>query len=269
MVAPSLLGKWETPRSATTAWTSFRSPVCSADLPHRERVLLATADVVFYRRLSAFHGEIAPPSQRAFLLLRRRRGTFEKRVPPTRRSQRTLRSYHDRSSATSASSTSVSITSHREARGRFSEGSVVMVGPFVKVDPDAYRSGPNIHWLGQRDYQQLPAYVKGFDVCLIAVRSQCATENIIRPRRLKHGRRQARLSTAVRDVVRNFAPVVQLRHAEQSTDLVERAYRAPQADALARGIERANARHGTPSCRDSRAYASAVRANEPTPHRSP
>src|SRR3954469_18551598 len=47
------------------------------------------------------------------------------------------------------------------------EASVVMVGPVVKVAPAALPQGPNIHWLGKREYAELPSYVKAFATCLM------------------------------------------------------------------------------------------------------
>src|SRR4051812_48710457 len=48
----------------------------------------------------------------------------------------------------------------------FPNGSVVIVGPVVKVDPKELPQRANLHWLGQRSYEELPAYTKAFDVCL-------------------------------------------------------------------------------------------------------
>jgi hypothetical protein len=46
-------------------------------------------------------------------------------------------------------------------------GSVVMVGPSTKIDPASLPQRANLHWLGGRDYSDLPAYAKTFDVCLM------------------------------------------------------------------------------------------------------
>ncbi len=43
----------------------------------------------------------------------------------------------------------------------------VIIGPIVKIDPADLPQAPNIHYLGGRDYQQLPAYLKGWDVAFI------------------------------------------------------------------------------------------------------
>ncbi|MDB6133743.1 MAG: UDP-galactopyranose mutase [Verrucomicrobiales bacterium] len=45
--------------------------------------------------------------------------------------------------------------------------SVVVVGPVVKVDPETLPRLPNIHYLGPRPYQDLPAYLKGWDAAIL------------------------------------------------------------------------------------------------------
>ncbi|MGH2351747.1 MAG: hypothetical protein ACRDJN_09055, partial [Chloroflexota bacterium] len=43
---------------------------------------------------------------------------------------------------------------------------LIMLGPVVKIDPAELPVRPNIHYLGQKHYRELPGYVKGFDVCM-------------------------------------------------------------------------------------------------------
>ena len=43
----------------------------------------------------------------------------------------------------------------------------VMVGPVVKIDPATIPQAANIHWLGSREYNDLPAYMAGWDVALM------------------------------------------------------------------------------------------------------
>jgi glycosyltransferase involved in cell wall biosynthesis len=43
---------------------------------------------------------------------------------------------------------------------------MVLVGPY-SGEAAAFLDMPNVHWLGPRDYEQVPAYLKGFDACLI------------------------------------------------------------------------------------------------------
>jgi len=44
---------------------------------------------------------------------------------------------------------------------------LVMVGPVVKIDPADLPRNDNIHYLGQAGYDELPAYLAGWDVCLM------------------------------------------------------------------------------------------------------
>ena len=55
-----------------------------------------------------------------------------------------------------------------------SEWSLVMVGPVGGGDPgtrvDPLQELPNVHFLGVRRREEVPAYLKGFDVCLLPSR---------------------------------------------------------------------------------------------------
>ena len=52
--------------------------------------------------------------------------------------------------------------------------SIVLVGPAGVADPNTdlgkLRTAPNVHLLGHRSYEQLPSYLKGFDVAVIPYR---------------------------------------------------------------------------------------------------
>lgn len=45
------------------------------------------------------------------------------------------------------------------------EWSILMVGP-IRTDVSKIENMPNVHFLGRKDYQSLPGYVKAFDVCI-------------------------------------------------------------------------------------------------------
>jgi glycosyltransferase involved in cell wall biosynthesis len=40
----------------------------------------------------------------------------------------------------------------------------VMIGPVVKIDPASLPRRDNIHWLGSKDYKELPSYLSGWDI---------------------------------------------------------------------------------------------------------
>src|SRR5688500_4478720 len=124
--------------------------------------------------------------------------------------------------------------------GRFSTGSVVFVGPVVKVDPRELPARGNVHWLGQRAYAQLPEYVKGFDVCLMPFALSEATEFINPTKTLEYmAAGKPIVSTAVPDVVRNFAPVVSVAGSTDEFVAAAQAATMPDETRIAAGIARA------------------------------
>jgi glycosyltransferase involved in cell wall biosynthesis len=124
---------------------------------------------------------------------------------------------------------------------RFPEASIIMAGPLAKVDPAELPKQPNIHWLGQQRYEDLPAIVKGFDVCLMPFALNEATQYINPTKTLEYmAAGKPVVSTAVADVVRNFTPIVDVAYSRDGfLDAVERAWRQPDATLIAQGIERA------------------------------
>ncbi|RIK41857.1 MAG: glycosyl transferase [Chloroflexi bacterium] len=44
---------------------------------------------------------------------------------------------------------------------------IVLVGPVIKIAPDDLPQAPNLHYLGMKEYRDLPAYLAYFDVALV------------------------------------------------------------------------------------------------------
>jgi UDP-galactopyranose mutase len=83
--------------------------------------------------------------------------------------------------------------------------SFVMLGPVVKISEDELPKRPNIHYLGSKTYDQLPAYLSGWDVALMPFAMNESTEFISptkTPEYLAGGKPV--VSTPVRDVVRHY-----------------------------------------------------------------
>ena len=119
---------------------------------------------------------------------------------------------------------------------------IAMVGPVVKVDPLELPQAPNLHWLGQRDYADLPAYLKGFDVCLMPFALNEATEYINPTKTLEYmAGGKPIVSTAIADVLHHFTPVVSVAtsHADFVT-AVRRAAFTPDETLLELGLEQAS-----------------------------
>lgn len=124
---------------------------------------------------------------------------------------------------------------------RFPEASIAMAGPLAKVERAQLPDLANIHWLGQRAYEELPALVKGFDVCLMPFALNDATRYINPTKTLEYmAAGKPIVSTAVADVVRNFTPIVDVAlSVDAFLQAVESAARAPHADRIAQGIAKA------------------------------
>ena len=131
----------------------------------------------------------------------------------------------------------------RTLASTLTDAELVMVGPIVKVDPAELPRAENIHWLGQRQYAELPAHVKGFDVCLMPFALNEATEYINPTKTLEYmAAGKPIVSTAVSDVVHNFTPVVAVADSyEEFAAAVRDAIERPNAELIARGLEQARA----------------------------
>ncbi|MEJ7811406.1 MAG: glycosyltransferase [Gemmatimonadaceae bacterium] len=121
------------------------------------------------------------------------------------------------------------------------EAQLVMVGPMAKVDPRELPHAANVHWLGQRAYEQLPAYVKAFDVCLMPFALNEATEYINPTKTLEYmAAAKPIVSTAVADVIRNFTPVVRVAGStSEFIAAVRTALDSLDPERIAAGVEQA------------------------------
>jgi UDP-galactopyranose mutase len=82
----------------------------------------------------------------------------------------------------------------------------VLVGPTAKVNPDDLPIAPNIHYLGPKRYEDLPAYLASWDVAMMPFARNEATRYISptkTPEYLAGGRPVA--STSITDVVELYA----------------------------------------------------------------
>jgi glycosyltransferase involved in cell wall biosynthesis len=117
--------------------------------------------------------------------------------------------------------------------------SVVLIGPRTKVEESALPQRPNIHWLGGRDYNQLPACCKAFDVCLMPFALNESTEYINPTKSLEYmATGRPIVSSAVADVVRNFGSVVHIGNShEEFIQLCREALARPDPARIQRGLD--------------------------------
>jgi UDP-galactopyranose mutase len=91
------------------------------------------------------------------------------------------------------------------------EWQIILIGPVVKIDPANLPRRPNLHYLGPRDYKQLPAYVAGWEVCLLPFARNAATRFISPTKTLEYMAAERMIvSTPIKDVAEPYGDIVYL-----------------------------------------------------------
>ncbi len=112
---------------------------------------------------------------------------------------------------------------------------LIIVGPVVKIDPDELPRRANIHYLGGKKYQELPAYLAGWDVALLPFARNESTRFISptkTPEYLAAG--LPVVSTSIRDVVRPYGEAGFVHIADTALEFVAAVEEALQEDATER-----------------------------------
>ncbi len=95
---------------------------------------------------------------------------------------------------------------------------LIMIGPVVKISESALPRAGNIHYLGQKDYRELPAYVAGWQVALMPFALNDATRFISPTKTLEYlAAGKPIVSTAVRDVVAPYGQMGLARIADRQS----------------------------------------------------
>ena len=100
----------------------------------------------------------------------------------------------------------------------------VMIGPIVKIDPNALPKHPNIHYLGGKKYSELPDYLAGWDIALLLFARNESTRFISptkTPEYLAAGKPV--ISTSIKDVVRPYGELKLVEIADTADDLIRAA----------------------------------------------
>ena len=107
------------------------------------------------------------------------------------------------------------------------EWQFVIIGPVVKIDPASLPSNKNIHYLGGKGYQELPAYLRGWEVATLLFARNESTEFISptkTPEYLAAGRPV--VSTSIRDVVRPYGDLKLVQIADDPREFGQAITRA-------------------------------------------
>ena len=92
---------------------------------------------------------------------------------------------------------------------RLPEVSFVMIGPLAKIEDADLPKADNIHYLGMKSYQELPYYLKGFDIAMMPFALNDATKYISPTKTLEYmAAGKPIVSTKITDVVRDYSDCV-------------------------------------------------------------
>lgn len=101
------------------------------------------------------------------------------------------------------------------------EWQFVMIGPIVKIAEEDLPRRENIHYLGGKDYKELPAYIAGWDVAIMPFAINESTKFISptkTPEYLAAGK--SVVSTPIRDVVRPYGDLKLVHIASTAKEFV-------------------------------------------------
>lgn len=101
---------------------------------------------------------------------------------------------------------------------------IVLIGPVVKIDPATLPKNSNIHYLGGKSYQELPAYLGGWDISLIPFAINESTKFISptkTPEYLAAGKPV--ISSAIRDVVNPYGDNNLVHIINDAAEFIEKA----------------------------------------------
>lgn len=119
---------------------------------------------------------------------------------------------------------------------------IVLIGPVVKIEPTTLPRLPNIHYLGAKQYAQLPAYLSGWDVALMPFAINPSTRFISptkTPEYLAGG--CPVVSTPIRDVVNGYGQSGVVSIAGSAEQFITAVHAALKLKGTTSFLERADA----------------------------
>lgn len=91
------------------------------------------------------------------------------------------------------------------------EWNIVMLGPVIKIEPADLPQAPNLHFLGMKNYQELPAYLTWFDVALVPFAMNEATRYLSPTKTLEYlAANKPVVSTPIADIVELYGDYVRI-----------------------------------------------------------
>lgn len=117
------------------------------------------------------------------------------------------------------------------------EWNVMMVGPLAKITEDELLRRPNLHYTGQRGYEDLPGYLKGCDVALVPFALSDATKFLSPTKTLEYfAAHRPVVSTPIGDIVEFYSDAARIAHTpEEFVKQCEAALLEDNTERLANG----------------------------------
>jgi glycosyltransferase involved in cell wall biosynthesis len=113
--------------------------------------------------------------------------------------------------------------------------SFVMIGPVVKVEEADLPRVENLHFMGGRQYNELPAYLKGFDIAMMPFALNESTRFISPTKTLEYiAAQKPVVSTPITDVVRDYSHVIPIARTAGEFSAALRTFRQENAAARER-----------------------------------
>lgn len=112
------------------------------------------------------------------------------------------------------------------------EWQFVVVGPVVKISPESLPRRENIHYLGSKQYSELPAYLGGWDIAIMPFAHNEATRFISPTKTLEYlAAGKPVISTSIRDVVRPYGDENLVLIADTAQEFIQAAERCLSGEA--------------------------------------
>lgn len=124
----------------------------------------------------------------------------------------------------------------RHAAAERPDWTFVMVGPVVKIERSRLPWAPNLRYMGQQPYHDLPGYLAGWDVCLMPFAKNDATRFISPTKVLEYmAADRPIVSTSIEDVAAPYGEIVFLGDGPAGfLEACDRALNQSEADRAAR-----------------------------------
>jgi UDP-galactopyranose mutase len=118
---------------------------------------------------------------------------------------------------------------------------IILVGPIIKIDPATLPQRQNIHYLGGKDYKELPAYLSGWDIAILPFAKNESTRFISptkTPEYLAGGKPV--ISTSITDVVNPYGLKGLVEIADTAEEFIAAAEGIFQNDVPLKRIQKAD-----------------------------